>query len=260
MPPARAVFYAATAAALPMTTCAIFVAPPPLLFSAIAAIAYVAFVLLGVLDLKLQIFADAITRGPPDARGVALTFDDGPDPVWTRRVLDTLDAAGAKATFFLIARKAEAHPDVVKEILARGHSVGLHSYAHDRLFSMRSERRVREDLTRGIDVLTRITGERPTLFRPPIGHTNPPIARVAESLDLTIVGWTVSARDGTRGASVDAVTLRIRRSLRDGAIVLMHDAAERGNHEPAGPSALPRVLDAIDAKGLTVVPLDDWLT
>lgn len=259
MPPARAVFYAATGAALPMTVFGIFVAPLPLEVVSAAAIGYVAFLLFAVLNLNLRVFVDAVVRGPSESRGVALTFDDGPDPVWTRRVLDALDEAKAKATFFVIARKAEKHADVVKEILARGHAVGLHSYAHDRLFSLRSERRVREDLTRGVEVLTEIMGVRPTLFRPPIGHTTPPIARVVEELDLTVVGWTVSARDGTRRAKAKTAARRVRDKLSDGAIVLMHDASERDSHEPVGPAALPAVLRAIRKRGLEVVPLENFL-
>lgn len=259
MPPARAVFYAATGAALPITLFGIFVSPLPLELVSAAALAYIAFLLFAVLNMNLRVFVDAVVRGPRDARGVALTFDDGPDPIWTRRVMDALDEAKVQGTFFVIARKAEKHSDVVKEILARGHAVGLHSYAHDRLFSLRSERRVRDDLTRGVEVLTEITGVRPTLFRPPIGHTTPPIARVAEDLDLTVVGWTVSARDGTRGASAKAAARRVRDKLADGAIVLMHDAAERDSHEPVGPQALPDVLRAIRKRGLSVVPLADFL-
>src|SRR5262249_55781480 len=122
---------------------------------------YVALVLSGVFVLRLRVFVDAVVHGPRGARGVALTFDDGPDPIWTPRVLEALDAAKAKATFFLIGRKAEAHPELVRAISARGHAIGLHSYEHDRLVALRSRKRVRADLERGIRVLEAITGERP---------------------------------------------------------------------------------------------------
>jgi peptidoglycan/xylan/chitin deacetylase (PgdA/CDA1 family) len=180
-------------------------------------------------------------------------------------IIGGLVAAGLIAglhvtTFFVIARKAEEHPQVIRAILDAGHAVGLHSYAHDRLFSLRGERRVREDLERGIAALEKLTGERPTLFRPPIGHTNPIIARVADALDLTVVGWTIGARDGISSARVDSVVARVRRDLRDGAIVLLHDAPERGDREPASVRALPLVLDALHAERLSVVPLAPWIT
>jgi hypothetical protein len=97
------------------------------------------------------------------------------------------------------------------------------------------------------------------LFRPPIGHTNPIIARVADALDLTVVGWTIGGRDGIASARPRDVIARVRRDLRDGAIVLLHDSPERGDREPAALRALPAILDAIAAGGLEVVPLARWI-
>jgi peptidoglycan/xylan/chitin deacetylase (PgdA/CDA1 family) len=258
MPPARAVLYAATLAVLVFAVRAFLVRAPPLAVSAVALGAYVALVLMGVLRIELRMFADAVVKGPTDARGVALTFDDGPDPASTPAVLEALERAGAHATFFLIGQKAERHPELVGEIVRRGHAVGVHSYAHDRLFALRSDVYVRRDLERCLRVLERLTGERPLLFRPPIGHTNPTIARVADALDLITVGWTVSGRDGVGSATAERVASRVRRGLRDGAIVALHDAAERGGRVPAGVGALPAILDAAKDAGLEVVPLAEW--
>jgi peptidoglycan/xylan/chitin deacetylase (PgdA/CDA1 family) len=260
MPPARAALYAGTVGMLVLTGRAVMIGPPPLEWALLAGLAYVGLFLGGVLVLRWRVFVDAVIRGPRGARGVALTFDDGPDPVWTPRVLATLAERGAMATFFVIGRKADQHPDLVRAILAAGHTVGLHSYEHDRLMSLRSTRRVREDLSRAMAALEAITGERPTLLRPPIGHTSPVIARVADALELTIVGWTVSGRDGVASARVDDVVTRVRRDLRDGVIVALHDAPERGDREPASIKALPAILDAVKAENLDVVPLLPWVT
>src|SRR5581483_11276118 len=179
MPPVRLALHCATGALLGLTIHSVVVRPPPLAWAAGVLLGYLILVLAGVLVLPWRVFADAVVRGPRDARGVALTFDDGPHPRWTPVVLDALSARGMKATFFVVARKAEQYPDVVREIQERGHSVEMHSYAHDRLFALRGVRRVREDLERAIASIERLTGRRPRLFRPPIGHTNPTIARVA---------------------------------------------------------------------------------
>ena len=259
MPPARVLLYLATVGVLVMSLRAILVGPPPLELSATAMTAYFALVLGGVFFLRWRVFVDAVVRGPRGARGVALTFDDGPHPKWTPRVLATLAKHEAKATFFLVARKAEEHPDVVRAILDAGHAVGLHSYAHDRLFALRREGRVRADLVRGIAAREKLTGSRPTLFRPPIGHTNPVIARVADKLDLTVVGWSAAGRDGVASANAEDVVSRVRRGLRDGAIVLLHDSPEKGNREPAAVRALPMILDALAAERLDVVPLAPWV-
>jgi len=216
MPLARLVFWAASLGGIVLTIRALVIGPPPLEIALACALVYAAIVVAGVLDLRLQMFADAMLRGPSDARGVVLTFDDVPE-----HVLDTLDKAKAKATFLVTGAKA---PEVVKEIIARGHTVGVRAFADDRWFSLRGPRHVERDLRRAMKALEAITGEKPTLFRPPGGRTNPTIARIADRLELTVVGWS---------------------ALADGAIVRCNDAT--------------KALDAIAAKNLTVVPLGDWL-
>jgi len=259
MPLVRIIVYMATVAVLATTAFALCVRPPPLAWAALLLFGYVTLLLGGVFVLRWRVFVDAVVRGPPGARGVVLTFDDGPHPRHTRRVLQILETHRAPATFFLVGRKAEAHPEVVRAILESGHSIGLHSYRHDWLFALRGGRRVRDDLARGVAALEKVTGRRPALFRPPIGHTNPIIGRIAEALELVIVGWTIGGRDGWAGARADGVAARVCRELCDGAIILLHDAPESGDREPAALRALPRILDAIAAAGLDVVPLARWL-
>ncbi len=256
MPPARAALYGATAVALATTGYSLAVRPVPFGWAACALFGYIALRLAGVLVLRLRMYADTVVRGPRGARGVALTFDDGPHPVWTLRVLELLANHRAVATFFVTGHKVEAYPHVLRAILDAGHGVGLHSYAHDRLFALRSERRVRQDLERGVAAIERVAGERPTFFRPPIGHTNPTIARVADEMDLVVVGWSVAGLDGLASARPAAVASRVRRGLSDGAIVLLHDAPERGDREPAAIRALPEILEAVHARRLETVPLD----
>ena len=259
MPPARALFWAATLAGVVLSVRSAVAGPPPLPVALGCALAYVAFFLAGVLVLRLRVFVDAVVRGAEGARGVALTFDDGPHPEHTRAVMDALEARDARGTFFVIGRKAKQHPDLVREIVRRGHTLGVHGFEHDRLFSLRGARRVRADLEACLRTLSEIAGARPTLFRPPIGHTNPAIARVADQLGLVVVGWSAAARDGVRGARPEDVVRRIRPSLEDGAIVLLHDAAERDDRVPVAATALPLLFDAIEAQGLRVVPLASFL-
>jgi peptidoglycan/xylan/chitin deacetylase (PgdA/CDA1 family) len=259
VPIARVALYAGTALVFVFVARTLLLEPPPTSLAVLALLAYLALILAGVFALRLRMFADALVRGPKGARGVALTFDDGPDPETTPRVLDALEAEDAKATFFLIAKKAEAHPELVREMKRRGHGIGLHSYAHDRLFALRSQKRVTRDLARGVAVLRAITGQAPILFRPPIGHTNPAIVRAADALDLRVVGWNLSARDGRQSADPEKVVARFRRHLKDGAIVLLHDAAEKGGRVPAGVEAIRAILDIVKDARLEVVPLEAWL-
>lgn len=259
MPPARVLLYVATAGALALMARSLLRGPVPLWVSGVALAAYVGLILAGVFVLRLGMFVDVLWRGPKDAAGVALTFDDGPSPEHTPRVLDLLDEAGVKATFFVIGRKAEAHPDLVKRIADAGHAVGVHGYAHDRLFSIRTPEVVRADLARAIQAIEAATGELPTLFRPPVGHTSPRMAKALASFDLAVIGWSVRGLDGLAGARPERVARRIVPRLRDGAIVLLHDAAERDDHTPASIEALPRILDAMRARNLAGVRVDAWL-
>ncbi|CAN5803621.1 polysaccharide deacetylase family protein [soil metagenome] len=257
-PPARAALYILSLAAIAFAVRSFFFTPPSAIVIAVFGAVYFALFFLGIFVLRLRVFVAATVRGPDSARGVALTFDDGPHPKWTRRTLDVLDAAGVKGTFFVVGKKAEAHPDVVKEIVDRGHTIGLHSYAHDRLFALRGPGTWRKDLTRCRRVVERAIGAKVYLFRPPIGHTNPHVARVIRELDLDVIGWDVSARDGI-SALPERVTQRILAGARHGSIVLLHDAAERDDREPAGVIALPSILEGLKARDLDVVPLERML-
>jgi len=259
MPLARVLLYVATIGAIALVARSVLVGPVHFAVAAAALVGYIALVLAGVLVLRLGMFADVLWRGEDDDRGVALTFDDGPSAAHTPRILDMLDDAGVKATFFVIGRKAADHPEIVRDIAQRGHAVGVHGYQHDRLFSLRSPAYVRADLERARRTIEEIVGERPKLFRPPIGHTNAVIAKAARALDLTVVGWSVRGLDGVTGARPERVAARIARGLCDGAIVLLHDAAEHDDHEPAAVAALPRILEAMRRKELEGVRVDAWL-
>lgn len=259
MPLARILLWVTTIGAIALAARSALYGPPPLLPSLLALAVYVGFILCGVFFMRLQMFADVFWRGDDEARGVALTFDDGPSPEHTPRVLELLAKAGVRATFFVIGRKAAAHPELVRAIVAAGHAVGVHSYEHDRLFSMRRPAYVRADLEKAVRTLEGITGERPTLFRPPIGHTNAIIAKEARALELDLVGWSVRALDGVGGASAERVAERVVGGLRDGAVVLLHDAAERDDRTPASVAALPQVLQAMDKRGLAGVRVDAWM-
>jgi peptidoglycan/xylan/chitin deacetylase (PgdA/CDA1 family) len=260
VPPARILLYVATAGALSLIGRSVLEGPIPLSVAIAAFALYVALIGSGVAFLRLGMFVDVVWRGPREARGVALTFDDGPSPEHTPKVLDLLDEAGVKATFFVIGRKVAAHPEIVRAIAARGHAVGIHGMVHDRLLTLRSPDTVSDDLAEAIATVEAVTGVRPTLFRPPVGLTSPRVAQALEWFDLVVVGWSVRALDGVRSARADRVADRVIPRLRDGAIVLLHDAAERDDHRPASLDALPRILSAMRSRDLQGVPLDRWIT
>jgi len=125
MPPARLAVWLATLAGFALAIRSVVYEPPALWVAGLSLFLYVNLVTFGVVFARFSMFADVVTLGPKNARGVALTFDDGPDPATTPKLLDMLDAAGAKATFFVIGRKADEHPEIVRDIVARGHALGM---------------------------------------------------------------------------------------------------------------------------------------
>jgi len=259
MPLARVVFYASTLAAFGVPVAAYLghgLAPSATLA---AIFIYSAYVTCGVVFSSWGMFADVVTNGPRNTTGVALTFDDGPDPATTIPLLDWLEEHEILATFFVIGHKVDKYPEVVREIHRRGHDLGVHSYAHSRSMSFHPPGSVRRDLKRAMDAMQAITAQRPRFFRAPIGHISPAMARVLRELDLIAVGWSARGYDGLASATAQTVAHRIGRGLRDGAIVLMHDASERGDFAPVCTEAIALVHEAVRRRNLSYVPLSAWL-
>jgi peptidoglycan/xylan/chitin deacetylase (PgdA/CDA1 family) len=201
-------------------------------------------------------YGEALARGKPGSRAIALTFDDGPHPVTTRAVLAILREHDVRATFFLLGHKVALHPDVVREIHAAGHAIGVHGFEHDRLFCLRSSRYARAQIERTQRAIEGACGISTTLFRPPIGFASHLTFRGAERAGVRVVAWTVRSLDGLESARAERVAERVIRHLVDGAIVLMHDAAERDDFEPASIAALPAILAALRERRLTGVTVE----
>jgi peptidoglycan/xylan/chitin deacetylase (PgdA/CDA1 family) len=192
---------------------------------------------------------------------VALTFDDGPDPAVTPRVLDLLEQAGAGATFFLIGRRAAAWPDLAAEIVRRGHRVGNHTQTHPHGFAMYGPRAMAREVVDAQETLERTAGERPALFRAPAGFRNPFLDWILWRQGLTLASWTRRGYD-TVERDPGRVARRLLRNLSAGDVLLLHDGsaaptlAARMAGRPAVLEALPAVLDALAGRGLRAVPFE----
>ena len=195
------------------------------------------------------------------ARGeVALTIDDGPDPAVTPQVLDLLDAAGQRATFFCIAERVQAQPALAREIVARGHSIQNHTAVHRHNFSVLGPRGYRAELERAQQMILSVTGQRPTCFRAPAGFRNPFLAPVLHRLGLQLVSWTRRGFD-TRERDAAKVLERLTRGLAAGDILLLHDgnAARTAQGEPVVLAVLPALLARFKEQGLRSVALPQGL-
>jgi peptidoglycan/xylan/chitin deacetylase (PgdA/CDA1 family) len=200
-----------------------------------------------------------VTHGPRDGRRVALSFDDGPDPVVTPAVLDALAQHGARATFFTIGRSLAAQPQLARRLLSEGHELGNHSWRHSRWQNFFGTRALTREIERGAQAIAAVDGRARPLYRPPLGLKSPPLARAASGQALTLVAWSLHSRD-TLGADPGAVAARVLRRIRPGDIVLMHDGHDRpGRHRRACAAAVRLILQGLQEKSLRCVTVSELL-
>jgi peptidoglycan/xylan/chitin deacetylase (PgdA/CDA1 family) len=194
-------------------------------------------------------------RGPRTTRRLALTFDDGPDPDWTPRVLDALAGAGARGTFFLVGQRAERAPALVRRMAAEGHEIANHSWSHRSLW-LCGPRATTREIGRGHDALAAMTGVAPRHFRPPWGMVNaamfPALRRVGERC----VFWSIQP-EGQRPRPAERQVAHVLHRAHPGAIVDLHDA----EGTPAAPArvlqALPPLLAGLRERGYTFATVSE---
>lgn len=256
---ARLALWTTSAAGLCAGAAALLGARPPFALALAGLALEATLATAGVLAPSLGVFGTVHTRGPAERAELALTFDDGPNPDTTPRVLALLAEHGARATFFVVGAKALAHPALVRAITAAGHAIGVHGHVHDPLYALRSARFVERDLARACAAVERATGVAPRLFRPPIGFVSGAVAVAAERRGLTLVGWSVRTLDGFSGTAPERVLARATAALERGAILLLHDAAARDDRVPPGLAVLPELLARVRQRGLEPVTVDALL-
>lgn len=213
-----------------------------------------------VLQPRTHLLGPNLTRLPAAAVGrreVALTFDDGPDALVTPQVLAILDGFGVKASFFVVGSRLEAHPDVARDIVARGHSLENHTARHPLLFSFYSVAGLQREIAILQARVAQICGGiEPRFFRPPAGFQSPMLGPVLSFLGLRLATWTRRGFD-TRDANARRVLLRLTRNLAAGDILLLHDgngARDRGG-TPVVLQVLPLLLRELRSRGLKPVTL-----
>lgn len=201
-----------------------------------------------------------LVRLPPSRalRGeIALTFDDGPDPEVTPRILQILERRGAKASFFCIAERARRYPRLVREICALGHRIENHSDRHGNLFALQGPRALHRELSRAQETLAELTGRAPIYFRAPFGVRNPWVIPVLQRLDLRLVSWTRRGYD-TVQRKPEWIARLLLRNLRGGDILLLHDGscARDAQGCPVTIAVLERLLEEITRLDLQPVHLE----
>ena len=227
-------------------------------------------------SIRSGVYVRAFCREKTDRKVVYLTFDDGPHPPETERVLDVLRERGARATFFLIGSKVSGNEAVLRRMLEEGHALGLHTYSHAGTFPLLSFDKMLADVNEGKRAVESVAGKKISLFRPPFGVTNPTIAKVVRTLRLQTVGWNVRSFDTMFCKSSEhsckssgysckqsehsckqsghsckqsghdwyvPVVERIMKQVRPGSVILLHDRLDGAS------SLLALLLDSLAASG-----------
>jgi peptidoglycan/xylan/chitin deacetylase (PgdA/CDA1 family) len=208
---------------------------------------------------RSQLLGSNIARLPRSSSEdgyVALTFDDGPDPRVTPLVLDLLDRHGATASFFCIGRRAAAHPELVREIVRRGHSVENHSFRHAYSFAFHLPRSLKREIDDAQAALASITGSAPRFFRAPMGLRSPLLDRELVRSALRYVSWTRRGWDAVSGNPA-MVLHRLTHRLAAGDVLLLHDGscARTRSGDPVVLAVLPALLEHLATRGLRPVSL-----
>jgi cellulose synthase/poly-beta-1,6-N-acetylglucosamine synthase-like glycosyltransferase/peptidoglycan/xylan/chitin deacetylase (PgdA/CDA1 family) len=200
-------------------------------------------------------------QGAGGPHEVALTFDDGPDPEWTPKILDILKAAHVRAAFFLVGVNAERYPNLVRRIVDEGHEIGNHTYYHPNLALCWPEH-IRIELNATQLLIQSLTGRATTLFRPPYAADTQPSRlselaplQIAQDQDYLVVLENIDPQDWAKPGA-DVIVQRVKQQRHDGSIILLHDA---GGDRSQTVQALPRIIDWLAARGDTIVPLSTLL-
>ena len=205
-----------------------------------------------------QLYGAMISHGPRDRMHVAITFDDGPNAPWTTRIADVLDRQGVAATFFVVGQNAEAHPEIVRDLAARGNLIGNHSYHHRKRDAILDPDY--SDLWKAEEAIASAAGVCPAIYRPPNGFHTPWQLHAVEGHGMKTVTWDVIPRDWKNPQAATIVS-RVMDSVRAGSIILLHDGDDtnQGTDRSATLQALPGIIQGLRERGYEIVRLDKLL-
>ncbi len=202
----------------------------------------------------------AVSRAPKGSGRVALTFDDGPDPLYTPQILDILRHYQVRACFFLVGSKARANPEITRQIVKAGHEIGSHGYAHKAVWLL-GPRATSREIGEASLVIEELTGQKIRFCRPAWGLFNLFSICYYQLKGLKVVLWTYMSWDWTQKATPESVTSKVLSRIRDGAILLLHDSDTAPGAAKGSPArvveALPGILDGLKQRGLQVASLEE---
>jgi peptidoglycan/xylan/chitin deacetylase (PgdA/CDA1 family) len=229
------------------------------LLAVAVALFYILLCVIASFFPRSNFFLPVISRGNTGQNLVALTFDDGPAQSTTRQIIDLLDKYSVKATFFVSGANALSYPEIIREIIARGHTIGNHSFHHNPFVMLRSYNYLYQEIFRAQEVLRKM-GIHTLVFRPPVGIINPKLAPILDKMGMFCVTFSCRAFDaGNR--RVKNLGSRILKKVKADDIILLHDVPPRSKEDSV--ILLPeveKILQGLVIKGLKIVPLSDLIS
>lgn len=210
-----------------------------------------------IVDLASEFPELFFREGDPKKKQVALTFDDGPDSVYTPQILDVLSQNQVRGTFFLMGNRAKLFPDVVKRIVQEGHVVGNHTMTHPDILKLTTEK-TRENISQAEDTLTPLIGYRTALFRSPYGSLDAERIKEIEKLGYKIIAWNVDSLDW-KSLTAEQVKYNILENAKAGSIILQHSAGGKGENLSGSVEALGEVITELKKVGYSFVTIPEIL-
>jgi peptidoglycan/xylan/chitin deacetylase (PgdA/CDA1 family) len=203
-------------------------------------------------------YLPVISRGNTGQNLVALTFDDGPSEPTTRQILELLDKYSVKATFFVSGVNASNHPNIIREIIARGHTIGNHSFNHNPFVMLGSYNYLYQEIFRAQEVLKKM-GIQTLAFRPPVGIINPKLAPILDKLGMFCLTFSCYASDaGNR--FIKNLSFKILKKVKADDIIILHDVPPRCKEDNTFLlTEIEKILQGLIIKGLKIVPLSDLI-
>lgn len=212
-------------------------------------------------DQAVLVRKGTIYRGTGSRKMVALTFDDGPSPVWTPLILDELKKAGVKATFFMIGRHVERYPDIARRVAAEGHEIGNHSYSHAMML-WRPADQLEDEISRAERSIVAAAGEKPKYFRPPKAWLSKNEKEKIRDMGYSVVLWDLSSKDWVTFDDRFIIKYILDR-VRPGDIILFHDSggvfSAEGGDRSETVKTIPRLVEQLKAQGYECVTISQLL-
>lgn len=191
----------------------------------IPIVLFVTILIIGSFKISLNFFLPSISNLKTSEKVIAITFDDGPNPDVTPGLLDLLLKENISATFFCTGSQVERYPEILKNINGNGHLVGNHTYSHNPWFAFYPAKKMILELEKTNDIIEKVLGKKPLLFRPPYGVTNPSLRTAIEETGLVSVGWSLRSFDTIK--TKEKVLRKLKRKTKAGDVVLFHDNDEK---------------------------------